>query len=110
MPFKVPTEGYILDADAYPHDENFIAFDLMYCESEEQLKSHDYSHRRFYVRKDIAQTLTKQVIDILAAPDTETAWDEVMRNIPEAHEPDLSTDFEDLKRLAEEQEGEQSGG
>jgi hypothetical protein len=68
----------------------------MYCESEEQLKTHIYSHRLFYLRKDIAQTLTKGVIDILAAPDTETAWDDILANLPEAHEPDLSAGFDSL--------------
>ena len=88
-----PTDGYILHAEAYPYDENFVSLDLMYCESEEQLNNHKFMQRRFYVRKDVAQTLTKGIIDILAAPDTATAWGDIMRSLPEANEPDLS-DFD----------------
>jgi hypothetical protein len=40
----------------------------------------------FQLAKDVAQSLTKQLIDILAAPDTATAWDEIFRKLPEANE------------------------
>jgi hypothetical protein len=44
------------------------------------------TNRQFAVAKDVAQSSTKQLIDILAAPDTATAWDEIFRKLPEAKE------------------------
>jgi hypothetical protein len=70
-------QGYILSAEAYPCDDQFVAFDLVYSESAEELNSNRYRMRRFHVRKDIAQALAKNITDILAAPDPETAWESV---------------------------------
>lgn len=96
--------GYIIGGDVYPHDEGHVEFDLAYYEDDEAVSNHRHTFRKFIVQKNDAQSIAKQIIDILAAPDTETAWDHVMRNLPEANEPDLSADFDELR---EEQDGEQ---
>jgi len=80
------SEGYIVNAGAYPHDDQTITITLMYYESEEKVEGRQLSNRQFAVAKDVAQSLTKQLIDILAAPDTATAWDEIFRKLPEAKE------------------------
>jgi hypothetical protein len=80
------SEGYILHAEAYPHDDQTITITLMYYESEEKVEGRQLSNRQFVVAKDVAQSLTKQLIDIFAAPDTATAWDHLFRKLPEANE------------------------
>jgi hypothetical protein len=65
------SEGYIVNAEA--HDDQTITITLMYCESEEKVEGRQLTNRQFAVAKDVAQSLTKQLIDILAAPDTATA-------------------------------------
>jgi hypothetical protein len=80
------SEGYILHAEAYPHDDETITITLMYYESEEKVEGRQVSNRQFVVAKDVAHSLTKQLIDIFAAPDTDTAWDHIFRTLPEANE------------------------
>jgi hypothetical protein len=84
--------GYIIGGDVYPYDEGHVEFHLMYCEDEDAVMNHKATFKRFVVRKNDAQTIAKQIIDILAAPDTETAWEHVLKNIPEAHEPDWAAE------------------
>ena len=79
------SEGYIVNAEA--HDDQTITITLMYYESEEKVEGRQLTNRQFAVAKDVAQSLTKQLIDILAAPDTDTAWDDIMDRLPEANEP-----------------------
>ena len=67
------SEGYIVNAEAYPHDDQTITITLMYCESEEKVEGRQLTNRQFAVAKDVAESLTKQLIDILAAPDMATA-------------------------------------
>jgi hypothetical protein len=81
------SECYVLNAEAYPHDGESIAVHVMYAESEEKLKNHEFTNHRFFVLKDVAQSVSTQIMDILAAPDTATAWSNIMDDIPEANEP-----------------------
>jgi len=61
--------GYIVDADAHPHDGVAISLDLVYGESPQEVKT-----RRFHIRKEAAAALAMQMIEILAAPEEGNEW------------------------------------
>jgi hypothetical protein len=75
-----PIEGHILQAEAYPRDEETVTFDLMYSESSD---GRNYVGKRFAVGKADAETLAKRILQIIAEPDTQTAWENIAKDVDE---------------------------
>ena len=78
-------DGIILLAEAYPHDEERMALELQYAESAEEALNHQFKFKRFIMRKDTAHFLWKGLSEILLAPDTDSAWEHIANNCPEAN-------------------------
>ena len=73
MENDVPSDGHILHAEAYPHDAQTITFNLLYSES---LDASNYVGKQFEIGKADAESLAKGILQIIAEPDTQTAWKE----------------------------------
>jgi hypothetical protein len=78
------TDGIILLAEAYPHDEEQMALTLQYAESAEDALNHQFKFKRFLMQKTTAHLLWEGLSGILLAPDTESAWEHIANNCPEA--------------------------
>lgn len=76
---NVPSDGYIVGPEAYPASENAIAIEMTYFESPEDYQERKHKCRRFFIRKDEARALAQGIMEILAMPDTDAAWDEIAR-------------------------------
>jgi hypothetical protein len=79
QPELSPIDGHILHATAYPRDEETITFHLMYSES----LGGNYEGRQFQIAKNDAETLARQIFRIVAEPDTQTAWENIARDVDE---------------------------
>ena len=79
QPERSPIEGHILHAEAHPRDEDTITFDLLYSESD----GGDYVGKQFEVGKAEAETLAKRILQIIAEPDTQTAWENIAKDVDE---------------------------
>ena len=77
-------DGIVLLAEAYPHDEERVALELQYAESAEEALNHQFKFKRFLMRKDTARLLWEGLSVILIAPDTDSAWEHIANNCPEA--------------------------
>jgi hypothetical protein len=51
------TDGIILLAEAYPHDEKQMALTLQYAESAEDALNHQFKFKRFLMQKATAHLL-----------------------------------------------------
>jgi hypothetical protein len=78
------TDGYILLAEPYPEDDELIALHLQYAESAEEAENHQFTFKRFFMRRGTAQMLSKSLSELLSAPDTESAWEQVANNSADA--------------------------
>jgi hypothetical protein len=96
--FTPPTDGYIWGAEAYPEDEEFIAFQLMYTEDVANVQPGSPTSRRFFLKREDARLLAKMINEVLSAPDAETAWDNIA-----AHEAHEDIDFDDIPEMTPEQ-------
>ena len=81
------SDFYFVNAEAYPHDDESIAVHAMYAESAEKLADHEFTSHRFFLPKEDALTLAKGIADVLAAPSTAAAWENVYDHLPECSEP-----------------------
>jgi hypothetical protein len=79
MENDVPRDGHILHAAAYPRDAETITFHLMYAES----LGGKYEGRQFQITKGDAESLARQIFRIVAEPDTQTAWENIAKDVDE---------------------------
>ncbi len=77
-------DGYILLADPYPHDDELITLILPYAESAEEAENHQFKFKRFFMQKGVAQMLSKSLVELLAAPAAETAWEQIANKSTDA--------------------------
>jgi hypothetical protein len=78
------TDGCILLAEPYPEDGELIALHLQYAESAEEAENHQFKFKRFFMRRGTAQMLSKSLSELLSAPDTESAWEQIANNPADA--------------------------
>jgi hypothetical protein len=84
----LPIEGHILHASAFPRDEEeTITFHLLYSESSDVS---NYVGKQFEVGKADAETLAKRILQIIAEPDTQTAWENIAKDVDEEDHDALS--------------------
>jgi len=74
------TDGYILLAEPYPHDEELMTLHLQYAESAEEAENHQFKFKTFFLRKTTGQMLSNSLIELLSASDTESAWERIANN------------------------------
>jgi hypothetical protein len=79
MENDVPSDGHILHGEAYPRDAETITIHLIYAEA----MGANYAGRQFQIAKDVAETVARQILGIIAEPDTKTAWETIAHNIHE---------------------------
>ena len=77
---SAPIDGHILHAEAYPRNEETIMFHLVYSES---LGGGNYVGRQFEVGKADAEALARTILQIIAEPDTKTAWLDIAAEVDE---------------------------
>ena len=90
-----PSEGHIILALAYPRDEETIFFHFLYSEPSTEPSGIIHKAHQFEVRKTVAETFANSILEILAAPDSETAWDNIMKNLDEDCDEALEEDSSD---------------
>src|SRR5471030_3071263 len=76
-------EGHILEAEAYPRDEETISLHLTYHDPAAPPSENKYRSQRFELDKRSAEALAMSIVEILAAPDAQTAWETIAKNIHE---------------------------
>ena len=90
--------GLITNADVYPSDDNNVVFQLWYFESPEDFKARKQKIVDFVIDKELAKSIARRMTEILAAPDTKTAWDNIAAR--DAHE---APDFDNIPELTREE-------
>ena len=50
------TDGYIILVEPYPHEDEGVALQLAYAESKEQALNHQFKFKRFFVKRDVAES------------------------------------------------------
>jgi hypothetical protein len=91
------TDGIILLAEAYPQYEEQMALVLQYTESAQEALNRQFKFNRFLIQKATAHFPWKGLSEILLAPDTESAWENIANNCPAA---DCHCDEHDSAREA----------
>ena len=75
------TQGQILSADVYPLDSETVTVHLLQSEPPTEPAQGNYKWRQFELEKGIAETFAKSILEILAAPDTQTAWENINKSL-----------------------------
>jgi hypothetical protein len=76
-------EGHILGAEAYPRDDETISLHLMYHDPATPPSDNKYRGQRFEISKSDAEALAVSIFEILAAPDAQTAWENIAKDLHE---------------------------
>jgi len=74
-------QGHILNAEVYPLDSETITFHLLQSESPMEPGQGNFKWREFEVGKAVAETFAKGILEILSAPDTQTAWENISKSL-----------------------------
>jgi hypothetical protein len=74
------SERVVFFAEPYPDGNDHIALQLGYLESFEEEQQPQQKFRRFSMNRDVAKLLSKMLNDLLAAPNAETAWEQIANN------------------------------
>src|ERR1700677_3359931 len=67
-------------AEPYPDGDDHVALQLGYLESSDEEQQPQQKFRRFSMNRDVAELLSKMLNDLLAAPNAETAWEQIANN------------------------------
>jgi len=78
----LPTaQGHIVSAEVYPLDSETVTFHLVQSEPPTEPGQGNFRWREFEVEKGIAESFAKSILEILAAPDTQTAWENISKSL-----------------------------
>jgi hypothetical protein len=73
-------ERIVFVAEPYPDGDDHVALHLGYLESSDAEQQPQQKFRRFSMNRDVAKLLSKMLNDLLAAPNAETAWEQIANN------------------------------
>ena len=71
------SEKIVFVAEPYPDGDDHVALQLGYLETPDGEQQPQQKFRRFSMNRDVAELLSKMLNDLLAAPNAETAWEQI---------------------------------
>ena len=74
------SERVVFVAEPYPDGDDHVSLLLGYLEFSEEERQPQQKFRRFSMDRDVAELLSKLLNDLLAAPNVETAWEQIANN------------------------------
>jgi hypothetical protein len=74
------SEIVVFVAEPYPDGDDHVTLQLGYIDSSAEDQQPKQKFRRFSMNRDVAELLSKMLNELLAAPNAETAWEQIANN------------------------------